>query len=123
MRPAAGAMGATEGTATTWQPAASAAATPVAVSSIDRAARRVSAEPRGGEQIRVGVRLGAGHLVARDGEREVLGAQRAEDPVDDAPVRGGDQGGGDLVRGQLGQEPAGARHQRHARPMRSSNGC
>ncbi|CAM5490968.1 hypothetical protein STENM223S_01541 [Streptomyces tendae] len=33
MRRAAGVMGATEGTATTWQPAASAAATPVAVSS------------------------------------------------------------------------------------------
>jgi len=37
VRPAAGAMGATDGTATTRQPAASAAATPVAVSSITAA--------------------------------------------------------------------------------------
>ena len=59
--------------------------------------------PAGGDQVRVGVRLGAGHLVARDGQGEVLGAERVDDLVDDAPVRGGDQGGGDAVRGELGR--------------------
>lgn len=39
---------------------------------------------------------------------------RVQHPVDDPPVRGGDQGGGDLVPGQFGQQPCRARHQRHS---------
>ena len=76
MRRAAGAMGATEGTATTWQPAASAAATPVAVSSMT--AHRAGSAPRPAAANRYGSGCGLvrADLVPGDGQREVLRAER-----------------------------------------------